>query len=222
MTEVSQYINQKQSAGTDTLVAKDSLNLLHFFRIDSEPYGLTFAEWTAKWWKWLLEQPTDSNPAIDDTGKNCAKNQNDPNVWFLAGTFGGKAERTCTIPEGKAILVSPINYICSFAQDTDCKTEAELIARAKSEMDIITRMNVVTDGTRVTSLKDYRIRSPLFNLRFPENNVLRVAPGETQAISDGYWIFLLPLAPGKHDIYSFGSCMAGKIKIEVTYHLIVG
>ena len=35
------------------------------FPVDSKPYGLTYGEWTAKWWQWALSIPKDINPAGD-------------------------------------------------------------------------------------------------------------------------------------------------------------
>ena len=81
---------------------------LSVFLPNEKPFGLTYGEWSADWWKWLLSSPNDSNPSTDKTGKYCTMNQNNFNVWFLAGTSGGYEERKCSIPEGKAILVSPI------------------------------------------------------------------------------------------------------------------
>ena len=34
------------------------------FTLDSQPYGVSYAEWTAKFWQWLLEQPSDNNPSM--------------------------------------------------------------------------------------------------------------------------------------------------------------
>src|SRR5919112_2927463 len=66
--------------------AQISSNNPAVFTLDSQPYGVSYAEWTAKFWQWLLEQPFDNNPVNDQTGKNCANNQKDPNVWFIPGT----------------------------------------------------------------------------------------------------------------------------------------
>ena len=67
------------------------------FPADFKPYGLTYGDWTAKFWQWLHSIPKPDNPAADPTGKNCALKQIGP-VWFLPGTFGGTNERTCTVP----------------------------------------------------------------------------------------------------------------------------
>jgi hypothetical protein len=45
------------------------------FPPDSKPYGLTYAEWSAKWWEWFASISPESNPANDETGKNCAIDQ---------------------------------------------------------------------------------------------------------------------------------------------------
>ena len=95
---------------------------LFVFLPTEKPFGLTYGEWSSKWWKWLLSSPSNSNPSTDRTGQYCDMNQNNPNVWFLAGTSGGYEERKCSIPEGMAILVSPIEVICSFAEYPELKT----------------------------------------------------------------------------------------------------
>jgi hypothetical protein len=73
------------------------------FQADSKPYGLTYGEWTARWWQWAYSIPKDVNPAYDDTGRYCTQGQSGP-VWFLTGTYGHPVDRYCTIPFGKAIL----------------------------------------------------------------------------------------------------------------------
>ena len=62
----------------------------------TDPYDLSYGEWSAEWWKWLHSSPEDRNPATDTTGAFCAENQNASGpVWFLAGTFGSKEVRSC-------------------------------------------------------------------------------------------------------------------------------
>src|SRR5262245_53465086 len=69
----------------------------------TKPYGLTYGEWSAKWWQWVLSIPLNSNPMSDETGVNCGLKQ-EGSVWFLAGTSGGQAERSCTIPSSKSVF----------------------------------------------------------------------------------------------------------------------
>jgi hypothetical protein len=177
--------------------------VLSVFPPDSKPYGLTYGEWTAKWWQWAFSMPEAVNPMIDDTGMNCANNQTGP-VWFLSGTSGGAVTRACTIPSDKGILVPIINVECDYATDPSLRTEADLRACAKADQDTVIGKEVTVDGHSVGNLDNYRFQSPLFNLTFPENNIVGVAPQTTEAISDGFWVLLEPLSPGMHDIHFKG------------------
>src|SRR4029453_7743303 len=107
------------------------------FAPDSAPYGVTFPDWTIRWWRWLLSSSMETNPALDISGKWSELRQDDPNVWFLAGTFGGSVVRTSTIPAGKAILMPIINYECSFADEPLITSEKELELKCKNEIDDI-------------------------------------------------------------------------------------
>jgi hypothetical protein len=161
------------------------------FQPDSKPYGLTYGDWTARWWQWAYSIPKDTNPAYDDTGKYCAEGQYGP-VWFLTGAYGHSVDRYCTIPAGKAILFTILNSECSFAEFPSLKTEEDLRQCAKQMQD------------SVTDLEKYRIQSPLFNFTIPKNNILGLPAQSTQAVSDGNWVFLKPLPIGNHTIYFKG------------------
>ena len=200
-------------------MSKTSYGSLECFSPESTPYGRSFGEWTRKWWQWVLAAPKSDSPLIEHTGKNSAKNQMGP-VWFLAGTLQGEAERSCTVPAAKAILFPVINFEASVAEG-DGNTEDELAARAKFEMDQITDIRVTISGTNIDELKQYRVKSPLFNVTLPDDNVLGLPAQTTKMISEGYWLFLKPLEPGKYDLCSFGSCLAGRIKIGISYRLII-
>jgi hypothetical protein len=170
---------------------------------NSTPYGLTYGEWTAKWWQWVYSMPETVNPTFDNTGVKCANNQTGP-VWFLAGTFGGAVTRQCTIPSDKAILMPIINVECDSSSDPTQDTEAELRACAKADQDTVIGKEITVDGISIDNLDNYRFQSPLFNLTFPENNIAGVTPQTAKAVSDGFWILLEPLSPGMHEIHSKG------------------
>jgi hypothetical protein len=170
------------------------------FPANSKPHGLTYGEWTAKWWQWGYSIPKDINPAYDDTGKNCAQKQNGP-VWFLAGTYGHPVNRKCDIPAGKAILFPILNSECSFAEFPKLETLSELRTCAKTIQDQVTTLNATVDGVPISDLQKYRIQSPPFNFTLPLNNILGLPSNiTTQAIADGNWVFLKPLSPGSHKI----------------------
>jgi hypothetical protein len=194
---------------------------------DSKPYGMTYPEWTSKWWQWLVSIPEHNSPAADDTGKNCDQKQNGP-VWFLAGTTGGAAERTCSIPAGKAILFPIVNSECSYLEFPAIKSLPELIKCARADNDRTTNLRATVDGVSLQQLAEkYRILSPFFGITFPQNNLLGAPPGNTQMISDGFWVFLQPLAIGKHEIHFSGLTVGNpttgtsNFAIDTTYHITV-
>ena len=104
---------ESQSANNTGLGSNRTIEI---FQPDSQPFGLSYADWTAKWWQWAYSVPRDVNPAYDDTGKYCAQGQSGP-VWFLTGTYQHPANRYCTVPAGKAILFTILNSECSFADN---------------------------------------------------------------------------------------------------------
>lgn len=180
-------------------MSNDNIDLFAF-RPDSKPYGKSFNEWAEEWTRWVLSIPRKYNPAADSTGKNCAQNQNGE-VWFLAGTFGGSAKRQCNIPTGKALFFPVVTKECSFAEDYDLKTEDELSKRVKEFMDYVTYMELIVDQVNLRNLTEYRAHSRVFDFVFPEDNVYDVKSGQTLSVTDGYWAFLKPLPVGKHKIH---------------------
>ena len=152
------------------------------------------------WCKWLLSIPKEINPVLDNTGENCAQKQNG-SVWFGTGTIGGQTRRKCTIPAGKGILFPIVVKECSFAEDKDLDTEAELCARTKEDMNNVIYMKTDIDGIKLKDLEKYRVSSKLFNITFAPSNIYDVEPGPTEGACNGYWILLRPLSVGTHTIY---------------------
>jgi hypothetical protein len=191
----------------------------NFFSPDDEPYGLSYGKWTTKWWQWAFSTPTSANPLNDDTGKYSHLNQDGP-VWFLCGTFGESKfpKRKCTVGYGKGILFPVINYI--FVPDSEFKTEREVIHHVRQDINDIVRLETVVDDLAVPA---YRIRSEpeIFLINIREENKLGLPVGISKAASDGYWVFLKPLASGEHSLYFHGSCSGGLRNSTASYQLSV-
>src|SRR5437016_172445 len=71
----------------------------------ARPYGLTYGQWSAKWWQWALALPVDGHPFLGCPAPSDAASQTGP-VWFLAGS-------TCnglTVPAGKSLLFPLAQY----------------------------------------------------------------------------------------------------------------
>ena len=173
-----------------------------FFRPNSRPYGLSYGEWTAKWWQWAYSIPRNEHPAYDPTGANGGKNQTEP-VWFLAGTFGKNVVRKCSFSNRNSVLFPILNTECSFAVFKQLKTLEQLYGRAKTIQDHVTRLHVTIDGVDISEseLQEFRVQSPPFTLVFPEDNILGLPMNTTTtAVADGNWVFLKPLSPGIHEL----------------------
>lgn len=206
--------------------AQAGSNKAAIFTPESEPYAMTYSEWTAMWWQWFIAIPEDKNPIADSTGEKCAEQQDGP-VWFLVGSGGGEAERSCSIPYGKAILIPAIDVECSYAEDQSLKTEDDLRACAKNDQDQVTDIYATIDGSDLPDEEIYRVQSSLFNVTFPTNNVFGAPEGPTQAVSDGFWVFIKPLPPGDHEIHVGGLLVDYTVTAPLnfvedsTYHLTV-
>lgn len=185
-----------------------------------EPFGVSYTEWTVKWWRWLMSIPKDKNPALDQMGKCSSIRQIEPNVWFLAGTLGGHASRKCTIPSGRAVLFPIINIEAS-NKDTNVSNEMELVSYTKRHIDNIDKnfLQVLLDGVPIQNIWEYRVSAPVFDVEFPNGNLLEVTSGPSRIATDGYWLFLRPLEPGYHTLNFSGACLAGKVQIGAKYFL---
>ena len=186
--------------------------------------GMTYAEWSARWWQWALSLPVDQNPFFDEEGdcSNGANGQLGP-VWFLTGVINvsGIAERNCTVPAGKALFFPIINTECStlepppfFGADEeelhDCVTSFGF-----------TDVFAGIDGVGVRNLDRYLVESPLFTFTVPPDNVLGVDPGNGQSVANGHYLMLAPLAVGEHTIHFGGTYPNFDFTLEITYHLTV-
>lgn len=188
------------------------------FRISTNPYGIPYVKWTEKWWQWAFSIPKSENPILDKSGMNCKKGQNG-RVWYLAGTTGNEtiAKRTCSMPQNKAILFPLIVTLFSHSEKTDLN-RTELIQYTAKDMDLTTSLRAVVDGTPLTNLSRYRVKS-YFDLNLVKDNIWGVQSGPTQAASDGFWVFLKPLSEGNHTIKFEG--VEPNFKTRVSYNIKV-
>jgi hypothetical protein len=193
--------------------------------------GLTYGQWSEAYWQYVLSIPTSENPLNDSTGQNCELGQSS-SVFFLAGTFVGHVTRTCIVPAGTPILIPIINADCSNVEAPPFfgATAPERRACVNKLIDgvKIATLKATVDFYKVRNLRTFRIQSPDFEFTMPEtDNILGVTGKGTtgRATSDGYWLMLEPLSPGKHTIHTFGECVSGDcagFSQDITYELKVG
>jgi hypothetical protein len=192
--------------------------------------GLSYGDWSAAWWQYVLSVPAGINPVLDTTGASCDVEQSASPVFFLAGAATTEpVTRTCTIPAGKALFFPIINVECSTVEPppffgSNPQELRECAARLINGVDADT-LTVLVDGKEVQDLGDFRAQSPFFDFILPPDNFLGLA-GVTSgsAVSDGFWLMLKPLSPGNHVIHFEGAFVSGPgagFSQNVTYNLTV-
>jgi hypothetical protein len=195
----------------------------------SNPLGVSYGEWTARWWQWLTSIPGPVNPNLDTTGANCDQGQSGP-VWFLAGRFssGPQTVRACTVPADKLLLlpianiwfgdgVGDCNGIGPLHPDPKLPTCPAMFAPVDFNQPngwtpvtaavVGTENNppaleLTVDGIPLRDPTAYRALAPQFSYKLPRNSLNGNPPGTYgPSGSDGYWVMLTPLPPGRHTIH---------------------
>jgi hypothetical protein len=188
-------------------------------------YGLTYGQWTVKWWRWSLSIPKSINPATDDSGKFAYVNQPTSGVWFLAGKVASEhrtiPKRFCKIPASCSILFPVVNCEISRLERPELKTDTDLKNHVDADEDTIILKKCIVDGKPVPV---QRIKSDpeVFEVTISEDNIYGIkSTGRTTAAADGYWVFLRPLPIGEHYISFQGSCEKGKLNSGANYRLLI-
>ncbi len=194
----------------------------------SSPGGRPYAEWSAAWWQWALETPASLTPLLDPTGERCAEGQRG-HVWFLAGSLGGDpVSRECTVPTGTALFFPLINlaYFAFLNDPPESRTE-EFIRGQVACISDATFPQVDIDGVPVAQPEKYLVRSTIFTIVLPEDNVFGATEADIPELTlspvadEGFYLFISPRTPGEHTIRwraQSASCGFGQ---DITYHLTV-
>jgi hypothetical protein len=199
-------------------------------------YGKTYPEWANAWLRWYYEAPQRADgcvmPDIDMTGEHCGFGQQEPDVFFLAGTRGGKVVRTaCVVPRGRAIFFPIIVFMSDNAGMTvaDQRNDEQRAAQVRGEIDRARGVAATIDGVGIDVTK-LRSGPTQATYTFPAEPNFYTCTG-TKGVEgsfvgsyDGYFVMLAPLSPGPHEI-SFRATVARAtgmdFVIDVTYRLRV-
>jgi len=199
--------------------------------------GKSYNQLVEKWTNWFVAEPLATHPAFDPDGRFCDRNQ-EGDVWFLASTFGGVADRTCEVPSGKALFVSLGGVFVSFAPEfpgagDPCLQMASTLEQVRCDVndDVPVAPNIslqaTLDGAPVEDLFAFRAQSLPggFTLRVPDPSFLTdlglPAGNRFPTVADGYFLFLKPLKPGQHTL-NLRRINADQSETGVNYTLIIG
>lgn len=180
--------------------------------------GRSIGEYTADAWRWIFSFSSPGDPLTDPTGAAANRDQSGP-VFFVAGTAGGGAVRTFTVPADRYLLIPLLNAELSQLELGDFSlTEAQVRAEVNGLADLIDELHASIDGVPVPNLFDYREESPAFEYFAAPNNVIGVPTGDSGiAVADGYWLMLAPIPVGETHTINFGGAVtAFDFRIDVT------
>lgn len=182
-------------------------------------FGQTYSDWSVLWWRWFLSLPVSKHPAFGTA--DCSTGQVG-SVWFLFG-LPGPATVNCTVPSGKALFFPLINAECSNVEPPPFfgATEAARRACAQGLAAGATNLTLSIDGVPVSNLAGFRTSSPNFLFTAPPDNAFGVPSGIGEAVDEGYYVMLAPLAPGAHVIRFTATFPVLNFTIDTTYMLTV-
>lgn len=217
-------------AQADTQVRRGNLGNPRVFPPQAKPHGLSYADWTVRWWQWAYGLPVAGHPLFDETGADCGAGQTG-NVWFLGGVFnvsGSAVRDLCVVPTGKSIFFPILNVEWDNVCPPGTLTPEELRATATWYMDLATDLECEVDGFTVQNVAAYRFAGDPFAATMPEGNIFQYFGCPTPAgaygpmVPDGMYLMLSPLPPGPHTIH-FKGTVGDPINftLEITYRLTV-
>ncbi len=163
--------------------------------------GEGYEQLSIRWWRWANSFPYDFAPYRDPDGRLCDMGQNGA-VWFLAGTDGRDwVQRRCVVPKDKHVFLPIINMyqrssgpVAASQRKVMCDSLRDSIGVNNSSL---SSAQVLVDGVPVSRPERFRVTTPACFDPFPQED------GKNSgyvAASDGYWVLLPPLSPGRHTI----------------------
>lgn len=179
--------------------------------------GKSIAELTVGWYQWQEANYPDF--AFGEGMVDCSLGQSGP-VWYLGGTGGGAAERTCDAPiNGQKHLMFPLVNAAFYnapGEDQTVEDKREILEEIFSTEGAIYQPCLLTaevDGVPVVfdSVPIVRAQTPAFSYA-----------GDPEAVADGYWAALPRLSRGEHTIhFTGGLCDEGSsvFDVDVTYNV---
>lgn len=219
-----------------TLSACDEQVVIQADDVSRKAYETQAKEWT----QWALGQPHSiSSPIADATGEHCDVDQSGK-VWYLAGTFGGPVERSCTIPHNR-LLFFPLLNLWGINPGTSIDDEAAqvdfidfFVGYFAENREATCSLTLRLDGEdllgddleELDELLYVDVLEP-FEVDINADNwasEFGLEGGVTPTLTDGHFALLRPLDPGTH-VLEFGGvqCDGEEIFFETSavYNLVV-
>jgi hypothetical protein len=214
-------------------VTTTEVDEIQFFDGTDKPYGLTYGEWTTKWWDWIMPIPKERSPLHDITGSRWNTNQPSSDVWYLIGNFATEENvkkrifprRRITVEAGRSILFPVLNCMASFLEYSGdpyhLKTHEDLIRHVENDVNGVKRKDLFINNKKYDPI---RIASDpkIIKVSVIKDNAFDIKnSGITDAAADGYWAFIKKLYKGHYTISFEGSCEMGRLGAGASYEIDV-
>jgi hypothetical protein len=166
------------------------------------PGGREVADVQERWWTWAMAEETVTNPVVDESGADCARNQPD-DVWFFAGTFGGPVRRSCTVPAGRPIVAPLVNLIAASASDCEAFVSA---ATGSAEL----------DGR---PLVPARMEAEPVAVRGIDGNPITDSSEQFDGVACGLWVTIAAPGTGSHTLTIHGESGDFEVRADYTFEV---
>jgi hypothetical protein len=158
----------------------------------------------ARWVRWVAAARADRNPIADETGADAAANQ-PSDVFFLAGSYGERLTRRCTVPAGHDLFVPAFcatqRRPAGPPEDVDGAYGSIAVDGQPLQADwIATPVPFLVSGVRLNLVTGRRKPVPMTTW--------------------GWWKQVPALPPGEHEVHAVGGDGHG-LTVDVRYRLLV-
>jgi hypothetical protein len=188
-----------------------------FFSKEETIFGLSYAEWTEKWWHWFYS----------------AKNLNnlpryfEKNVTFFPSIIGNEKEPLhlkTTVSKDHAILISVAKWMSfglSFMSDSKLREMADDRIDTLQKKFVMIDDEVVEPERVMSRIFTINLKRDIINPKVSYTRINHIRKGKYKAIGNGYWLFIKPneLEKGIHNIHTIATCEAGIVNIDVYHEL---
>jgi hypothetical protein len=144
----------------------------------------------ARWWQWALSAPDECSPVLDETGEFADWRQPE-DLWFLAGTYGGRVVRRCSVPVGRPVFFPVFN------------TQRPALLSSRPAVMNVAEAAAFLNGAAL----------PLHEYTSP-----RFRAGLVPRVGWGLWSALAPLAAGQY-VLEIKADTGDGFWVDTTYHL---